>query len=288
MPFLLYLAVIAAVLAILAGITARNGRDPDLRPFARRVTIGLAVVVAVCLFGASLNQVPVRNVGIITSFGKPTGGTTGAGLKLVWPWQSIDDWDAARQAYDHRGADHCVNVRIASQANACVEVLIEWQVKEDRAPEQWAAYKKEFALFVGRRVEPAITDAMNEVFAGYNPMANMDRKTGNLNVPLAPMSAQLKAALSGRIADDIEVLTVMVMRVNHDEKTQQSLDAYQQSINRGRVLDQDKLNAEKQKAITETNAQVPAVTRCLEIAEKAGKEPGLCLGGGQPVQVTNK
>lgn len=284
MPVLFIISMIVMTFGVVAGIIWFKFRHDDEVVMAKGATFGLVILAGVMLAVASMNSVPIRNVGIVTSWNKPTGETTGAGFKVTMPWENIEDWDASRQAYDHRGGENCVNVRIATLSNACVETLIEWQVHEERAPEQWASYKKDFTLFVGRRIDPAMQDAMNEAFASYDPLANIDKATGNLNVPTGPLAEKVRIALDGKIGQDVKILTVAIPRVNHDEKTQASIDAYQQAINKSRVLDQEKANAEKQKAITETNASVDAVTRCLELADKHGKEPGFCMGTGNPVQ----
>lgn len=281
MPILFIVAIAAFAAAAIAAMVAVVSRD-RFGPAATSVAAALAGCL--CLLGASMNTVPTRNVGIVTSFNKPTGETTGPGLKFVAPWQNVDDWDASRQAYDHRTGDNCVQVRIASLANACVEALVEWQTKSDRAPEQWASYKKDFGTFVARRVDPAFAEAFNEAFAPHDPLKNIDQG-GNLNVPLGPFADAVKAGIAKRIGDDVEVLSVVVTRVNYDEKTQGHIEAYQQAVLKARTLEKEKANAEIQKQITETNAQVDPVTRCLELADKHGKEPGFCLGGGNPVQV---
>lgn len=283
MPIGFITAMVLLALALASGIVWFKTRG-DGREIARPVTLGLSILAGLLLAISSMSSVPIRNVGIVTSWNKPTGETTGAGFKVTAPWENIEDWDASRQAYDHRGGQSCVNVRIATLSNACVETLIEWQVHEAKAPEQWASYKKDFSLFVGRRIDPAMQDAMNEAFAAYDPLANIDKATGNLNVPTGPLADKVRTALETRIGADVQILTVSIPRVNHDDKTQASIDAYQQAINRSRVLDQERENADKQKLITETNAKVDAVTRCLELADKHGKEPGFCLGGGNPVQ----
>jgi len=55
---------------------------------------------------------------------------------------------------------------------------------------------------------------------------------------------------------------------------------FQDKLAQSRNLDQDLVNAEKQKAVTEKNAEVDKVARCLEIAEKNGSNPGLCINPG--------
>ncbi|MEK8106677.1 hypothetical protein NKG94_18585 [Micromonospora sp. M12] len=57
------------------------------------------------------------------------------------PWQKVGEWDAGRQKYDHIGGDNCVRVRTGTLADACVEVLVEWQVKPENAPKQFMDYK---------------------------------------------------------------------------------------------------------------------------------------------------
>lgn len=281
MPAMFILALIALAVAIGAAVCIPFSRDR----FGPGATLVVAAVIGglLTLF-ASMNTVPTRNVGIITSFSKPTGETTGPGLKFVAPWQNVDDWDASRQAYDHRSNKSCVTVRIASLANACVEALVEWQTKPGRAPEQWASYRKDFGTFVARRVDPAFTEAFNEAFASHDPLKNIDQG-GNLNVPLKPFADAVRSGVTARLAEDVEVLSVVITRVNYDDKTQANIEAFQQTILKARTLEKEKANALLSKQITETNAQVDAVTRCLEIAEKTGGEPGFCLGGGNPVQL---
>ncbi|TDC30080.1 stomatin [Micromonospora sp. 15K316] len=282
MPIMFIIALVFLVIAAVVALTIPLTRDKGPRIAAAGL---VAFVGLLFTLFASMNTVPTRNVGIVTSFNKPTGETTGPGLKFVAPWQNVDDWDASRQAYDHRSEKTCVQVRIASLANACVEALVEWHTKPGRAPEQWASYKKDFGTFVARRVDPAFAEAFNEAFAPHDPLKNIDQQ-GNLNVPLAPYAEAVKAGIVTRIGEDVEVLSVVVTRVNYDEKTQGYIEAFQQAVLKARTLEKEKANALIQKQITETNAKVSAVTRCLEIADKHGREPGLCLGGGNPVQVT--
>jgi regulator of protease activity HflC (stomatin/prohibitin superfamily) len=285
MPIMFIIALIFLTVAVIAAACV------PLTDESRDIVIGVAVLsgilAGVCLLGASMNTVPTRNVGIVTSFNKPTGQTTGPGLKFVAPWKNVDDWDASRQAYDHRSAKTCVQVRIASLANACVEAQVEWQAKPANAPEQWASYRRDFDTFVARRIDPAFAGAFNEAFASHDPLANID-KTGNLNVPLAPFAQAVREDIEKRVGQDITVLAVIVTRVNYDEKTQANIETFQQATVKARTLAKDQANALLQKTISETNAKVNPITRCLEIADKHGKEPGLCLGGGAPVQVTNR
>lgn len=288
MPVSFILALIFAGIAVLAGLVWWRAIDEDVNSVSRGATIfGLVLAVGLTLFSA-INTVPTRNVGIVTSFNKPTGETTGPGLQWVAPWQKVDEWDASRQTFDHKSEKSCVQVRIVGLQGACVEVQIEWQTVAEKAPEQWASYKREFGNFVSRRVDPNLTGALNDVFANHDPLANVDATTGvvkpvNTNELVDP----LKANITRRIGPDVQILGVVFGFVRYDAKTQEQIEAFQQKVLAAKNLEQDRKNAEIQKRVSETNAQVDPVVRCLEIVAQRGGEPGFCLGGGNPVTVTN-
>jgi regulator of protease activity HflC (stomatin/prohibitin superfamily) len=279
MPALFVCALVVLVVAVLAAvyssIAPRGTKGVALGGAAVATLLGIALTI-----GASANSIPVRNVGIVTSFNKPTGEVTGSGLNWVAPWQKIGEWDASRQKYDHIGGAKAVPVRTGTLANAGVELLIEWQVRPENAPRQFMDYKGDFEAFRGQRVGVQLDGAVNDAFASYNPLANIDAKTGNLNVDLKPFADKVKSFAQERLGSDIEILSATIIRVNHDEKTEANIKVFQDKLAQGRNLDQDLINAEKQKAVTEKNAEVDKVTRCLEIAEKTASSPGLCINPG--------
>ncbi|MEV4759566.1 SPFH domain-containing protein [Micromonospora sp. NPDC049559] len=279
MPALFVCALVVFAVAIVAALYGSFSSPPTRRPALGGAVLAVLLGIALTL-GASANSVPVRNVGIVTSFNKPTGDVTGSGLNWVVPWQKIGEWDASRQKYDHIGSDKAVPVRTGTLANAGVEILVEWQVRPENAPRQFMDYKGDFEAFRGQRVGVQLDGAVNDAFASYNPLANIDAKTGNLNVDLRPFADKVKNSAQERLGSDIEILSVTIIRVNHDEKTEANIKVFQDKLAQGRNLDQDLINAEKQKAITEKNAQVDKVTRCLEIAERTGSSPGLCINPG--------
>ena len=276
MPILFWLAIFFGVLAVGGAIAAAFVYEKLAALGTAAVMLFLAIALTV---GASANSVPVRNVGIVTSFNKPTGEITGSGLNWVAPWEKVGEWDASNQKYDHIG-DGRVRVRTATLADAWVHVLIQWRVNPEKAPEQFMSYKGDFEEFKGQRVGVQLDSAVNDAFATYNPLQNVDQKTGNLNVDLKPFAASIKTFAESRIGEDIEVLSVTVVRVDNDDKTDNNIKAFQDKLAQTRNLEQDKKNAEIQKQVTETNAKVDKQTRCLEIAEKTGTNPGLCLNPG--------
>lgn len=280
MPILFILAIIMAVIMVFAVLTFVLSREEDTKIFSGGVALVTLILAIVFTVSSSANSVPVRNVGIVTSFNKPTGEVTGSGLTWVKPWEKVGEWDASNQKYDHVGDDKRVRVRTATLADAWVHVLIQWKVKPEKAPEQFMAYKGDFEAFRGQRVGVQLDSAINSAFAVYNPLQNIDVKSGNLNVDIKPFEDGIKDEAVKRLGDDIEILSVSIVRVDHDGKTEDNIKAFQDKLAQTRNLEQDKKNAELQKQVTETNAKVDKVTRCLEIAEKVGANPGLCLNPG--------
>lgn len=276
MPILFIFAIVLAVIAVIAFAAGAVLGESGPVAFAAVVAV-FAIAFTVV---SSINSVPVRSVGIVTSFNKPTGEVTGSGLKWVAPWKKVGEWDASRQRYDHSQGKNAIPVRTGTLADASVQVLIEWQVKPDQAPEQFTAYKGDFDTFRDQRVGIQLDGAMNDAFASYVPLANIDSKTGNLNVDLKPFADKVKTYADQRLGKDVDILSVTIIRVNHDEKTEANIKAFQDKLAAGRNLEQDKKNAELQKQITETNAQVDKISRCMEISERTNTAPGLCINPG--------
>src|SRR4051812_36368055 len=194
-------AIIIGVCALIAFAVRGQG--------AKLTGVGLAALSLLMIIIASIDKVPTKNVGIVTSFGKPTGRTTGAGLKWHAPWQAIDNWDASGQTYNHLG-DGCVWLTIAAQRRACIPLQIEWSARPGTAPENWASYreadgKTRFETWTARRVDPQISAALTSVFASFDPLGSVDPKSGDAPAPdLNKIYRQpLLDALNGALGSDI-------------------------------------------------------------------------------------
>jgi regulator of protease activity HflC (stomatin/prohibitin superfamily) len=283
--------IIFAILALLGLAAGVLASAPEARRGGRSIfVLGLLLAVGSIVI-ASMSTVPTRNVGIVTQFNKPTGRTTGAGLQWTAPWQDIDDWDASGQTYAHLD-NNCVWVTIAAQRRACIPVQIEWASKADRAPENWAAYKEvdgidggRFGTFTARRVNPQINAALTSVFASFDPLGTVDPKSGASPAPDLNKTYKqpLMEALNAALGNDITVRSVAFEAPRYDGPTTAAIAAYGQKVLEARNLTIDKANAITRAEITNTDAKVDQVARCLQIAEKLGKEPGLCMGGGAAV-----
>jgi|SRR6185369_13666909 len=244
----------------------------------------LSVMLGLLLtFFASANTVPVRNVGIVTSFNRPTGDTTGSGLHFVAPWEDIDQFDASVQTTKHVGDwnQGCSVVRIGSMATACVENIIQWQVDPAAAPRLFNDYKGSFENFDHNYVQTQIQNSLNAVFATYNPLSQVNLQTGQTGFDGAKLQEQVKQTLVQSMGDSVKIITVSIPLVHHDAQTEANIKQFQDVVAQSRILDQKSQNADKEKLVSDKLKAVLSdeylKNKCIEESVKLGYAPGLCL-----------
>lgn len=275
MPISFWTAIVFAALAAVAGLialalrkSARESRDAeDAHNVARGAALALVAVAVLFTVIASANTVPVRNVGIVTAFNKPTGDTTGSGLHWTKPWQKIAEWDASIQTDDAK-----TNVRIQTGAVAEVVNKVRWQVKEQAAPRQYTDYKGDFDNMRHNLFEVEKQAAFNEAFADYNPINQQVDSTGKVVFDLGKMADEVKGLLA----------SVVIPIINHDKATQSAIEAYQKNVADGRNLEQKERNAVIERRIADALKNLPPeyyVNKCLDLAKELNKDPGFCMTG---------
>lgn len=280
------LIFLLGILAILVGFGLALAMSRDGESGLAAVSAFIGVIVGAALIaGACVGTVDTKKVGVVTSYKKPTGETKAAGIYLTAPWESVTEMDGAIQTTTYE-----VGVQLAGGAYATVTVYPSWEMAPNAAPELFQQFKS-FDAVIESLWKQQLQTTANEIFSTYNPLTNVDPKTGELKKTKTQWASELKAALEANplIKDKINIKSLSIPTIAPDQGTQDNLNKIVAEFAKGSVLDQQKANAEKQKAITETNAKVDQVTRCLEIAQQLGKEPGLCMGSNSGVIVnTNK
>lgn len=278
MPFLFIMAIVFAIILVVAGfVFGGSGRDSDTRAFAGIVAAIAFAMTAILTLGSSANSVPIRNVGIVTSFNKPTGATTGSGLHFVKPWEKLAEWDASIQTDDGKA-----QVRISTGAVATVPNKVRWQVKADAAPKQFNDYKGDFENMRKNLFEAEKQAAFNEVFASYNPISQVG-PDGKVAYDLGKLAEDVKALLTRKLGSDFVIHSVVIPIIEHDAQTQQAIEEFQKVVTQGRTLEQKNKNADTELAIAGKLKNLPegySVNRCLDIAEKNNTNPGLCVNPG--------
>lgn len=261
------------ILIVLVGVgflifASKSGETgAGLGGLAITIVIGGAMIVGPCV-----GVVDTKKVGVVTSYKKPTGEIKQAGAYLTAPWKSVTEMDAAKQTepYD-------VSVQLAGGATATITVYPNWEMDPKAAPELFQQFKS-FPEVIKSVWEQQLKTTANEIFSTYNPLNNVDPATGELKKTKAAWAAELKVALQANplIKGNLIINSVTIPTIAPDPGTQDNLNKIVAEFAKGKILDQQRVNADKQKLITETNAKVDKATRCLEIAQATNKDPGTC------------
>jgi hypothetical protein len=278
---ILFLALALLVLAFGRKL-AKSRATANGKPYGNPLGWGKVVTAIVTLLtisglftlNASFNQVPVRNVGIVTEFNKPTGQTTGSGAKFVSPWDKIEKWNANYELWDHRtdNGGKGMLVKIAGNQDAWVPVSVEYAPNPEDAPQDFVDYARDRDNWIARRVEPTLTNAVAPLFRTHDPLAkaNVDPVTGQISPPdMTPYVNQLNAKLK---AKDIgfKIRNLYMGTIVYNDTTTKGLNEYAGLVLENRNLIQQNKNQDEKNRITAKQALVDKETYCLQIQEKTG------------------
>lgn len=261
------------------------------RPVTERIGYRTPLLIAVALFvgaglltvNASFNTVPVRNVGIVTEFHNPTGQSTGSGVKWVDPWDKIEQWNANYELWDHRSDNggKGMLVKIAGNQDAWVPVSVEYAPNPENAPQDFKDYARDRNNWIARRVDPTLTNVVTTLFRTHDPLAkaNIDPATGQVNPPdMEPYKRDLNTKLK-TAGVEFKIRNLYIGTIVYNDKTTKSLSDYATLVLQNRNLVQENKNQTLKNDITNNQAKVDKQTYCLQISEKNGTNPGLCLMG---------
>jgi regulator of protease activity HflC (stomatin/prohibitin superfamily) len=311
--FAIVLAIIALICAFtLPSYTERSGKVWKFnRIFG--VTIGAFALLVFVL--SCFTVVGTQNVGIPTSFGKPTGDTYSAGLHTKAPWVKVTDIDATVQPEEYKGScktgesGNGIKVKIADGGDACVWAAYRWRINKDQADTAFTDYRKaEGGVLEGIRkalVSTNVKAALNEVFGKFDPLSGADIKPNmtpeelaNLKINVVPdtkqLSANVKASIEEKISGlggliDIESVTISFVEL--PESTQKRINAFNAAVQDTKIATQEIATKAAQARANEKLAaslQNPAVliSKCLDglISGDITNVPGFtCFGEGSSI-----
>ncbi|ASZ74943.1 lipoprotein [Rhodococcus phage Trina] len=280
----MFLFITAIILFIAAGIAYPLFKNDSILP-----AVGLALVGLIALVFASTTIVSTKNVGVVTTFGRPTDSLSN-GLHVKAPWSKVTELDGAVQI-NHETSD----VRLGNNSMAGVENSIQWRITPDKADQLFLDYRS-FDSIKDNLVSRQITASLNEVFASYNPLeAVAIAKPGEAAVPAQPgidlnkLSKLVEEDLRERVNGKVEIISVIIPLVRFDDQTQQKLDAFQQEIGNTRIAQQKELTAgaeaEANKALSASVNNDPnvLVSKCLDIVKSNNHSPLGCWPGTNTV-----
>lgn len=215
-------------------------------PMAKWVVVGFTALSMLLLGLSSYTIVSTKNVGVVTSFGRPVGSLDN-GFHLIAPWDKVTELDGAIQTDSHAGTDPkdtspCTSVRIAHQSVACVDNSIRWRIQPGAADRLFRDYK-DFANIRDSLVTRELSAALNTVFKDYDPLAT-DEKGNSISPSQDTLSEAVTKLLQAQIGEDIDVKNVIVPIVHFDDQTQGRINALQAEVANTRIATQKQQTAD--------------------------------------------
>lgn len=285
--FALFLFIMG-LLTLLAGLlmpkretTTRDGSTIQLKTTSARWTtisgVALLVLSLIMFMTTTLVQVSTKNVGVETTFGKPSGELSN-GLHLKWPWEKVTEMDAAIQT-DTYVKNDCFQVRIANQQTACVHINFQWRINPAAAQELFRDYRT-FDHVREALVTRRLTAVVNEQLATYNPLNSVagadlppgEKRNPTLTQIAKAVNVQMAQEIGGKNGS-IEVLSTIIPLITFDPETQGRINQLQQQVALTRVARQSQRTAEaqalanKKLAASVSNAPNVLVSHCYSILE---------------------
>ena len=282
--FLVFLSIWIIGLAFIGAATVLSSSSADRE--AARVGLGFvgiigAIIVAIPLVWGSTTIVSTRNIGVETKFNKPTGVNFTNGFHWKSPLTKVHEMDGSIQNLNRTG-DNATQVRLGNNSMASVDNTIQWRIKPDAASSLYLDYKS-FDGVKDNLVVRQANAALNEALGTYDPVADLNtQEATNINSKLA---AEVKAILTERVGDRIEIMQVILPVIRFDEATQHRIDAFNTEVAATRVAEQRqqtaRADAEANRIISDSVKNDPNVvtSRCIDKAIEKGISPAGCWPG---------
>jgi regulator of protease activity HflC (stomatin/prohibitin superfamily) len=257
------------------------GREaaPALGRYLRLTAVAALALAVVTLILSMFTVVPTRDIGIVTSFGKPVGNLDN-GIHAKLPWEKVRTLDGAIQtdSYLEKNDNGCTDIRIGNESTACVDNSIRWRIKLDAGETLYKDYR-DMDNIRKSLVTRELTAALNEVLSDYNPLSQIQDDAKNpANPNLNEFSLQVADRLREQVGDQIQIENVIIPLIHFDKPTQSKINLYQAEVANTRIAQQREQTAtaqaranDKLKSSVSNNPNV-LVSQCLDTFSEMVKE----------------
>jgi regulator of protease activity HflC (stomatin/prohibitin superfamily) len=240
-------------------------KNPGSRTRSLRIAVisgGLTLLVLVL---GSTTIVSARNIGVVTTFGRP-GGTLTNGLHAKAPWQNVTEMNGTIQIDNHTG-----------ELAANVDNSVRWRIQPAAADELFLDYR-DFENVRDNLVTRELRAALNEVFSNFDPLSPENSEGANVQALGDDVAEKLRA----KVGEQIEIINVIVPLMNYDGATQDRINALNVEKANTRVAEQRAKTAAAEARANEilaasvSNDPNVLVSKCLDSAREAAISPLGC------------
>lgn len=267
----------------------------------------IPVVLGLVLMGLScITTVGTKDIGVVTTFGKPTGRDLENGLHVKAPWQKVNELDGAINPDSWNGIDHCLDVRIGDSTTACVEATIRWRIVPQQASVLYQDYRSND---VNKTIRDSLVvtqfkAALNDVLGGFDPLQQIKdaakanaEKDASGTTPAKPVSANANLdAFSSAVqesmdqhlvlaaqnsksngAEQVKIVSVTLSFIHLAKSTQDKINDLNKEVGQTRVAEQHELTAAAQASANRQLSQSVSkdpnvlVSKCFDAVEEAVK-----------------
>lgn len=251
--------------------------------------MGIVVTLVAGFFGvllllwACLVSIGTQDIGVETAFGKTQGVGLKPGLHWKAPWVKVTKLDAKQQTdtYASEGfggntqdnaQGPCIQVRIARQGIACVNISIRWQNDSQGIDYLFRNFKTDDNIRT-QLLHRDLQAAVNAVFANYDPLG-LDKNGDSTQPNNKTLGDQIKSAMDGQVGQYLDIINVYVPLFNFDKATQDRLNQLQQQVALTRIAQQAEQTASAQaaanRALAASVSNNPGVliSKCLDIVNE--------------------
>jgi regulator of protease activity HflC (stomatin/prohibitin superfamily) len=244
--FLLALAAIGVAGIVTAVVLDKDG-EVYRWPFAVFGPLLIVVAGLSILFGQMWTTVGTSEVGITTSFGHVDGDLT-PGVHLVAPWKDVTIWDDSVQQSSFTGKN-CLEIRIAGQQSACLDVNVFWKVKPSGADSQFREYRTFSRMGNAYFSRAVITQYYNNVFETFNPVnlvseTNAGQRGG---VTVSTLTDQVRTSMRAAYAGVADILSLSSGQIAYDPQVESALSAVVKAKANTNVAAQNEQTAQDQR-----------------------------------------
>lgn len=275
MTWQVFVAMLLAIVTVIALLMRATSKNPAGRTRATRIAALAGGLTIFVLILGSTTIVSTRNIGVVTTFGRP-GATLTNGLHWKAPWQSVTEMNGTIQIDNHTG-DAATTVRLGNNSTAFVDNSVRWRIQPAAADELFLDYR-EFDNVRDNLVTRELKAALNEVFSDFDPLAPENSEGANVQA----LGDQVAEKLRTKVGGQIEIINVIVPLVNYDQATQDRINALNVEKANTRVAEQRAKTAAAEAKANEilaasvSNDPNVLVSKCLDAAREASISPLGC------------
>lgn len=255
-------AIIIAVIGIALALLARPLTKTSSARIGTRAAGAAAILLGViCFFLSTTTTVGPSDVGIETAFGHVNGDLT-PGIHLVAPWENVTVWDdSVQQAQfaNTRGSSGCLQIRIAGQQSACLDVNIFWRDNPAGSDAQFREYRTFPRVSDAYMSRAVVTKFFNAVYERFDPVAEVAAgTTGGSTV--SDLAATVLADMRDSYAGTIFIQSLSAGQIQYDPQVESALSSEIKAKantavavqNEQTAVDQAKANADYKTNLTGT------------------------------------